>query len=54
MLEKNISKNNNIQLRPKTGRPKTYFQNDKNNILTSNEDKVETKVITESIEENKN
>ena len=54
MLEENISKNNYNQLRPKTGRPKTSFQNSKNNILTSNEDKVETKVITESIEENKN
>ena len=54
MLEENIPKSNYAQLRPKTGRPKISFQNDKNNILTSNEDKVETKVITESIEESKN
>ena len=58
MLEENTllrpTSGNPIQLRPKTGRPKTSFKNDGDNVLTLNEDKIETKVITESLDENKN
>ena len=65
MFEEKISKrpttSKNAQLRPITGRPKTSIQNNKNrannnqnNLLTLNNNKKETKVITESIDENKN
>ena len=65
MYEENISKrpttSKNAQLRPITGRPKASIQNNKNreknyqnNLLTLNNNKRETKLITESIDEYKN
>ena len=57
MLEENIlirpTSSNPLKLRPKK-RTKNSFQNDGNDILTLNEDKIETKVITESIDDYKN
>ena len=59
-MEENISKRPKsgkiIQLRPKTGRPKTALKinTNKENDYQKNLPTLETKVITESIDENKN